>query len=281
MLNINNKEDLVEMMKYHRTRDMINLMIYFKELSPIRNLTIVKSIDDYINNYDFCKNLPCARNDTLITKPYMKTIESKNINPDIPEILQKVKEIDSDGVVMLFDLCHNPSERYERYAGISVGVSVGNGIYIDAVGRGFDGREVSKGITTHERYYIPWFELRKCNIDNFKNYRTYLISENDYIKSRNNRIDFLTSIGLDKKTVLHSIPNEYIEIPNFIWLDVIKNLIKKVYNMEEELISANLKDFAISGHTEGKEFLPWQLFDKSRYEIVKKKTLYNLNNNLF
>lgn len=41
--------------------------------------------------------------------------------------------------------------------------------------------------------------------------------------------------------------------------------------MEDELNSVGLNEFAISGHTEGKKFLPWQIFDKSRYELVKKK----------
>lgn len=46
-----------------------------------------------------------------------------------------------------------------------------------------------------------------------------------------------------------------------------KNDIEK---MEDELSSANLKEFAISGHTEGRRFLPWQIFDKSRYELSNK-----------
>lgn len=270
MLNVNNKNDIEEMMKYHRTRDMINLIKFFPELSPVINLTIVKSIEELLENYDLCKKFTCERNDTLITKPSMKSIEGLGISSDILSILRKVKSIDSDGVLVLFDLCHEPSERYQRYAGISVGVSLGCGVFIDAVGKGFDGREVSKGLSVHERYYIPWFELRRCNIGNFKEYRTYIIDDCDYKLSRTDRISFLTSIGLSEETVSKYIPIKYEEIPNFIWLDVIKNLIKKLNKMEEELHSAGLDEFAISGHTEGKKFLPWQIFDKNRYVLSKK-----------
>lgn len=41
-------------------------------------------------------------------------------------------------------------------AEISVGVDLGQDVIIDAVSKGFDGREVSKSICTHERYFIPW-----------------------------------------------------------------------------------------------------------------------------
>lgn len=265
MLNINNSKDKIEMLKYHRTRDMLNLITYFPEISPVRNLTIVQTPEDYLANYDFCQKLPCERNDTLLSKPSMKSIEGRGINPDIISIFKKVKEIDPDGVMVLFDLNHAPTERYERYAGISVSVSLDYGVYIEAVGRGFDGREVTKGISCHERYFIPWFELRTCNIETFKKYRTYLISNAEYQLSRNERIEFLTSIGLDFDIVSINIPKNYEDIPDFIWLDIIRNILKKLENMEDELKSVDLTEFAISGHTEGKRFLPWQMFDKTRY----------------
>ena len=99
--------------------------------------------------------------------------------------------------------------------------------------QGFDGREVSKSICTHERYFIPWYDLRKINIGNFKKYQA---------------------------------------IPNLIWLSVIKNLLKQLEKNEDILMSYGFTNFAISGHTEGKQFSPWQLFDKSRYTLAKGRT---------
>lgn len=265
MLSYNNKDDVLKMMQYHRTRDMINLLKYFPDLSPVRDLTIFSNIEELLDNYEYCKSFACERNDTLITKPSMVSIETSQLDRDLLKLFRKVKEIDVDGVLVLFNLVPKSGPRYDRYAGISVGVSVGNGIYIDAVGKGFDGREVSKGLDCHERYYIPWFDIRKCTIDNFKGYRTYLIRQDDYVLSRKRRISFLISIGIEEKLVLENIPEVYEEIPDFIWTDIIKNLLKKIESMEDELVTDGLIEFAISGHTEGKRFLPWQMFDKSRY----------------
>lgn len=273
MLNMKNKEDIQKMMKYHRTRDMLNLLEYFKELSPITDMAIVTSIDDYMKNYDILKDFTGERNDISIDKPYMKSVSGGGKNFDIPSIFKKVKEIDPNGVLVLFNLCHEPSERYERYAGISVAVSLRNGIWIDAVGKGFDGYEVSNGSSIHERYYIPWFDIRRCSMENFKEYRTYIISDSDYQKSRRQRVSFLTSgeISLPLNIVEENIPKHYSEIPNFIWLDVMKNLIKKLESKEELLASNGFFEFGISGHTEGRRFLPWQMFDKSRYVLSKTK----------
>lgn len=272
MLNMKRNSDILEMLNYHRTRDMINLLKFFPELSPIKDLYIVKSIDDYYDNLEICKNITCLRNDTLVTKPAMKSVEVKGFPYDFENIFLKVKDIDKDGVLVLFNVTNEPSERYERYAGISVGVSLGNGVYIDAVGKGFDGREVTKGLSVHERYFIPWFELRKCNIDNFKDYRTYLITDEDYKLSRKERIEFLKSVGISETAFWGYIPEKYEEIPNFIWIDIIKNIIKKLEDKELELRSSGMLEFAISGHTEGKYFRPWQIFDKRRYILGSKNS---------
>lgn len=50
MLSMNNSNDINKMLKYYRTSDMLNLLIYFPEISPIKNLTIIENVDDFIKN---------------------------------------------------------------------------------------------------------------------------------------------------------------------------------------------------------------------------------------
>lgn len=264
MLCINNPNDVIKMKKYYRTRDMIHLLEFFPEISPIRDLTIVESIDDYLEHEEYLSTLDSNRVDSLIGKPILH-IENAGHSSDFLYTLRKIKEQDEQGVLVLFHGHTHPSERYERYAGISVGVDVGQCVYIDAVGKGFDGREVSKSICVHERYKIPWFDLRKCCLANFKKYQTYLISQEEYENTRRERLLFLESIGLDAIKIRSALPEKYEPIPDFIWEDVIKNLLKKLEKKEDELLSNGFTTFAISGHTEGKKFCPWQMFDKGRY----------------
>ena len=89
--------------------------------------------------------------------------------------------------------------------------------------------------------------------------------------TREERINYLKSIGLNPEVLSEFIPEDYQEIPDFIWLSVIRNLIKQLEKNEEVLMSAGFANFAISGHTEGKEFAPWQMFDKNRYTLTKKR----------
>ena len=257
-------KDIKEILKYHRAKDMINIMKYFPGLSPVEDLAVVTSKDDYLKNADKLKDLTSIRNGNPTSELCMKSIPVKEINPDILEVMDEVKKENKNGVVILFRLGIEPTERYERYAGMSVGISLGKMIYIDAVGRGFDGREVLKGISCHERYIIPWSDIRRVNIGNFKEYRTYLVNDSEYRVSREERINFLKSCGISEDIINKNVPVEYSEIPDFIWLDVIKNIIKVLEKEEDILRHDKFLEFNLSGHTEGKRFRPWQMVDDKR-----------------
>ena len=66
------------------------------------------------------------------------------------------------GILVLFNVMSESSERYERWAGISIGVDLCQDVIIDAVSKRFDEREVSKNIRTHERYFIFKSKNREC-----------------------------------------------------------------------------------------------------------------------
>lgn len=265
MLSINNIEDINKMKQYYRTSDMINLIEFFPEISPVKNLTIVENEEDFHKHYELIRTLDANRVDSLKSRGLITGIENTGHVDDFPETIRKIKAKDPQGVMVLFNVDSGNSERYQRHAGISVGVDLGECVYIDAVGQGFDGREVSKSICTHERYYIPWFDLRKCSIGNFKDYQTFKTTDEEYVKTRLDRIAFLQSIGLDPNYVGKFIPEQYRDIPDQVWLSVIKGILKRLEEREEFLQKGDFTHFAISGHTEGEEFTPWQMFDKSRY----------------
>lgn len=271
MLSMNNINDKQKMMEYYRTSDMLNLLYFFPQLSPIRDLTIVESKEDYLNNKDLLDSFNQNRVDTLKGRTPISGIENSGKSNCFYDTLIKVKEKDPLGVLVLFNTTSGSTERYERWAGISVGVDLGKDVIVDAVSKGFDGREVSKSICTHERYFIPWYDLRKVSVGNFKQYQTYQISNTDYQMTRIERIEFLKSIGLNPNEFSSYIPEDYQAIPDFIWLSVIRNLLKQLEKNEDILASYGFTNFAISCHTEGNQFAPWQMFDKSRYTLVKKR----------
>lgn len=265
MLSFNNKDDISNMMKYHRTRDMINLLLYFPEISAIKDLAIVKDIDDYNKNHHLLRKYNSERNDSPITKPFMPSIETKGHDFDIKDIFDKIKKLDKDGVIVLFKVIDQAPKRYGRQAAFNVDVIVGQGVFIDAVGKGFDGRELSKGIDCHERYFIPWYDFRKLNINNFKSYRKHIITQAEYEKSRKQRIEFLSSVGYSIEECKNGVPEVYTEIPDVVWTKIINQIIKKLEKRQQEFLNDKISEFVINSNFENNEIHAWQMYTKKRY----------------
>ena len=264
MYSMKNEDDIKSILKYHRANDMVNIFKFFPDLSPVKDLVVILDEEDYLKNKNKVSHLTSIRNGNPITQPCMKSIPVKEKDANILDTIRKIKAENKDGVLILFNLESKPTERYERYAGISVAISLGQRIYIEAVGKGFDGREVLKGISCHERYLIPWEDIIKVNISNFDSYRTYLISQEEYKESRKERIKYLTSCGIDRKVLEENIPKEYTKIPDFIWLDIIRNIIKELIEEEDYLRESGYLEFNLSGHTDGERFRPWQMVNDKR-----------------
>ena len=91
-----------------------------------------------------------------------------------------------------------------------------------------------------------------------------MTSQEEYLNSREERISYLEKCGISKEVLEENIPIVYKEIPEFIWLDIIKNIIKQLEKEEEFLKNDGFLEFNLSGHTEGKRFRPWQMADDQR-----------------
>lgn len=270
MLCINNPNDISKMMEYVRTSDMINLSTYFPKLSPVRNLTIIKDIEDYEQNYEIIKNTFFKRCDNLKGRQMINLETVGGVEENIP-LLQNIKEIDRAGVLLLFDLNTPNVRRYEYDGGMAVAVDLCKCVRIETVGKGFDGREVSKGITVHERFYIPWNDLRNVSLGTLKNYREYLVSQEKYQFDYQERMEYLMSKGTDQETVLRYIPKEYREVSDFTWKMLFLDMMNKLEEMEKELRSAGMCNFVVHGNIIDNVFEPWPMYDNNRFRFTKEK----------
>ena len=48
MYSINNEKDKIKILKYHRAKDMVNIMKYFPGLSPVDDLVVILDENDYL-----------------------------------------------------------------------------------------------------------------------------------------------------------------------------------------------------------------------------------------
>lgn len=267
MLSLDNEKDINLMKSYYRASDMIDFWCFFKESSKLERLSIALDYNDYLSHKDYFDSFDSFRIDSPKSNKIIEGIESIGNNDfnDIESLFKKIKKKNVDAVLLFFDLVGEPVERYKRKAGISIKVSLYDSVCIEAVGKGFDGREISKGICVHERYLIPWFELPSLTVSSFNKYNIFTISDKDYVKTRNNRINYLLGLGLKQEEFIKYIPSSYKKIEKIIWDNLIKEVITTIYKQADLLSDAGYKDFAIGGNTLGDEPYLWQMYNKDRF----------------
>ena len=196
MLSQKNSQDIKLMKNYYRARDMFCLIENFPEICHVKNLTIIKDLNDFMEHKELISGFGVGRIDCPVGEP---VFEGNVSNMDFLSDFKKAKKKNPSAVLLLFDVDGKEEKRYEHLAGISLRVDVGENVFIEAVGKGFDGSEVTKGICAHERYFIPWMKLRELNKDNFKTFQTYQIDQAEYMKTREARMKKLVSMGFPEK----------------------------------------------------------------------------------
>ncbi len=216
MLTTDKDEDIKLMHNYYRASDMLDFLYFFPEASKLERLAICFDDEDYINNKEYFDSFDSFRIDSPKDHSLIEGIESDGLKTDVIQLFKKVKDKNKHGVILFFDLEGKPNKRYTYDAGISVNVNLYDDVCIEAVSKGFDGREISKGVCVHERYLIPWFDLRGLTIDSFHKYRIYKISQEDYYETRKNRINFLNNLGEKTSDFISYIPSVYEEVPDYI-----------------------------------------------------------------
>ena len=115
MYSIKKEKDIPCILKYHRAKDMVNIMRFFPGLSPVKDLVVVLDEKDYENNINKLDGLDNIRNGNPITEPCMKSIIIKNENQDRLEALKMIKKDNKNGVLILFSLDNELSNRYESW----------------------------------------------------------------------------------------------------------------------------------------------------------------------
>ena len=98
MYSLKNEKDVSNILKYHRAKDMVNIMKFFPRLSPVEDLAVILDEADYLENKKKIAHLTSIRNGNPVSELCMKSIPTKEINPDCIEVLRKIK------TVLIFDL---------------------------------------------------------------------------------------------------------------------------------------------------------------------------------
>lgn len=247
ILDLDKKEHLPMINMYKKCKGIALINRYLPELNPLNKMYVINSLEDWEKvEGEFPVQMMTARCDC-----------PKGINGKLPNgqtfhrdrvrgYIEEVKSAVPDAVIILEDMKSGTNERIHTQGGTNVEFKIGDYVYIDYVGPGFDARELCLGKAVHESWNIPWDEVIFMKESAMSLYKTYEIVPREYIETAKERIQFLIEAFPNRKEeIFQSMPPKYTRMNKQIFRDIIEKIIIPLYIQHEQLSREGLRSFCV------------------------------------
>lgn len=247
ILDLNKKEHLPMINTYKKCKGIALVDKYLPKLSPLNKMYVINSMEDWekVEN-EFPIQMMTARCDC-----------PKGINGKLPNgqtfnrdrvrgYIKEVKSAVPDAVIILEDMKSGSNERIHSQGGVNLDIQIGDHVYMDYVGPGFDCRELCIGKAVHEAWNIPWEEVPFMKDSAIQKYKTMEVSQREYIETAKERALFLIKAFPDRKDeILETISKRYNGISRQIFRDVREQVIFPLWLQHEQLSKDGLRSFGV------------------------------------
>ena len=247
ILDLSKKEHLPMINMYKKCKGIALVDKYLPKLSPLNKMYVINSLEDWEKvEHEFPVQMMTARCDC-----------PKGVNGKLPNgqtfnrdrvrgYIEEVKSAVPDAVIILEDMKSCSNERIHTQGGVNLDIQIGDHVYIDYVGPGFDCRELCTGKAAHETWNIPWNEVPFLKDSEITKYKTSEISQEEYVETAKERILFLIKAFPDRKEeILQTMPKRYNGISRQIFRDVREQVIFPLWLQHEQLLRDGLGSFGV------------------------------------
>ena len=247
ILDLSKKEHLPMINMYKKCKGIALVDKYLPKLSPLNKMYVINSLEDWEKvEHEFPVQMMTARCDC-----------PKGVNGKLPNgqtfnrdrvrgYIEEVKSAVPDAVIILEDMKSGSNERIHTQGGVNLDIQIGDHVYIDYVGPGFDCRELCTGKAAHETWNIPWNEVPFLKDSEITKYKTSEISQEEYVETAKERILFLIKAFPDRKEeILQTMPKRYNGISKQIFRDVREQIIFPLWLQHEQLLRDGLGSFGV------------------------------------
>lgn len=271
ILDISNKEHLPIINMYKKCKGITLVEKYLPKLSQLNKMYVINCIEDWEKvEHEFPIDMMTVRCDCLQgvngNLPSGQTFSRDRVGQYIKQVKEKVP----DAVIILEDMKKGSNERIHTKGGVTLDIKIGDHIYIDYVGPGFDARELCEGKAVHESWNIPWEEVPFMEDNAIKKYKITEVNEKEYIETAKERMQFLIKAFPDKKhEIVESMPKNYNGISMQIFRNIKNEVIFPLWIIHEQLLKDGLENFGVEINiVEDGTLVPMEIAVSERFKII-------------
>lgn len=195
---------------------------------------------------------------------------------NVQNYIQRVKQSNPNGVVLCIDTEEGTQEKVKTDGAFNVYFQMGEKVFIDFLGKGFDMGAITKGKENHEAWIIDWEDILFATPNNMNQYRQRIISDTDYLESAKRRLEHLLKLGYTREQIKGKIPKHYSSMPLYIREKLLDDIVLPIYLQRGELAKEGLKSFGVQGMILGGELFPIEF---NRQVRMAEKSFFKKDNN--
>lgn len=266
ILDINNPKCRNEMMLWAKTKGLV--LTKTNNLPTYSNAFIIRNEEELESIYNCLPEKFCMRADYRLGNEPVKVSGQNGTKNNVKEYLKKVKKDNPMGAIIVY---YNEKfcESYNVDGAIYVDFNVKDAVYIECVGKGFDGREISHGTACHETYNIPWDEVPFFQESKMGQYRSKIVQPEEYLEQRDRRIKSLSNLEkIDKELLEDKIPKEYKTITQGLMQEIKDKILFPLYYAKD--LQYNNKEYIALCNIEYENLICAEIYRSERH-IIKQK----------
>ena len=210
--------------KYNKCSGISLINRYIPELSVIKNMFVLESVEEWFQVQHSFGNMVTIRMDNLIGEDIPLIAGRTTLKCHIPDYISMVADNYTGAVCVCLNVEDGSNQRIYTEGGLNIIFDLNSHVLIEYVGPGFDCRELTKGKSVHEGWNIPIEEVPFIRDTNIYKYCFHKTSQQAYLDSLEERMSFLK--------------NEYPQ-----QIDIINSAMDKVYHgINRELLRRIIDD---------------------------------------
>ena len=273
--DLNKQSTINNLMTYGKAKGIVLLQKYLPKLNPFVRISVIKDLEEWEKVKDNYPERITQRTDTKIGDPRIVRITgTTGKKEDIPDCIRQIKDQNPDGVLLLLTMKKETIPRYQNDGAFNIAFFQGDSVVIELLGKGFDGGQLTREKAVHERYTIPWNEVLfmrdKYDLQKSREVSKFVVNDEEYQRTRNERVAWLKSIEKDKEAIEEAVPPKYQPTDNDTIKSILDDIVFPLYKRQSDLKRDGLSIFNVQGNIVDGKVEPWEFFRPERL-IAKNK----------
>lgn len=189
-----------------------------------------------------------VRADAKTGEPATLGVEGNFVRKDqVKDYILRVKQSNPNGVVLFLDQEEGTREKVRTDGAFNVYLQIGQKVYIDYLGKGFDMGGITKGRENHETWSFDWEDALFVSPYNMNKYGHTMITQEQYLGSARRRLQQLLDLGYSREYIKGKVPKTYSPMPLSIKERLLDDILLPLYEKRIDLEKNGLKSFGVQG----------------------------------